>query len=264
MNQVKVRQGQLVTINFEGREFEAIVIDPNGLGKNQPSVGFGFGMMDRHGGLPQSTSSQWVESHPNTGNGWLKLPSGNTYRVILILGEDENEYLVVEVSDWVAIAVDVLKKPGKVRKSTQGKLLDFLGWFAVKGFYADSYAALKGAYTAKDSRALSEWMQVRISGKHKRNAYTDFLQSQGCEGREYAFWTDYVYTALFKKQAWQMRRDWDVVEGAKAIARNHIAESRALEMVAYCESMVENLHVDSVRQAHDDAISYTIRKFKVV
>lgn len=52
-----------------------------------------------------------------------------------ILGEDNNEYLVVEASDWAALAIDVLKKPGKVKKPTQNKILDFLGWFAVKGFY---------------------------------------------------------------------------------------------------------------------------------
>ena len=99
-----------------------------------------------------------------------------------ILGSDNSEYLVVEASDWVALAIDVLKKPGKLGKSTKNKLLDFLGWFAVKGFYADAYAVIKGAYTSKDSRVLSAWMESRLTGKRKRNKYTDFLQIQGCEG----------------------------------------------------------------------------------
>lgn len=260
MNNFKVSAGQLVTITFEGREFDVIVINPNGLGQGQPTVGFGFRMMERYAGVPNTTLSGWVRESDGVKS--LQLPSGMALRVLDILASDGNTYSVVEASEWFSVAVDLLINPGRTSKSLKTKLGEFVRWFAVKGFYADSYAALKGAYTAKDSRSLSEWMHARNNGKQKRNAYTDFLQSQGCEGREYAFWTDYIYTALFSKQAWQMRRDWDVVGGTKAIARNHIAESKALEMVAYCESMVENLHVDSIRQAHDDAISYTLRKFK--
>jgi hypothetical protein len=50
-----IKKGKIIKLSFESREFEAIVIDPNGLGKNQPSVGLGFTMIDRHAGLPQST-----------------------------------------------------------------------------------------------------------------------------------------------------------------------------------------------------------------
>jgi hypothetical protein len=32
---------------------------------------------------------------------------------------------VVEVSEWVAVASDVLKHPGKVRKPTRDGLIDF-------------------------------------------------------------------------------------------------------------------------------------------
>lgn len=45
-------EGQKVTVTYEGREFEVIVIDPNGLGEGQPSLGFGLTMMDKHAGLP--------------------------------------------------------------------------------------------------------------------------------------------------------------------------------------------------------------------
>jgi hypothetical protein len=259
-----IKKGQLIKLNFEGREFEAIVIDPNGLGKNQPSIGFGFTMMERHGGLPQSTSSQWIEGHPNTENECLKLPSSNTYRVIQILGEDGNEYSVVEVSDWVAIAVDVNKKPGKVRKSTKDKLLDFLGWFAVKGFYADAYASLKGSYTEADSRAVSAWMQARLAGISRRNRYTKFLQERGCEEwYEYANWTDYVYQALFGMKKKQMLEVWELVEGNKNIGRNYIPEVEGLEAVAYCENQVVELFHADLRQAHDDAIAYAKRRFKL-
>ena len=235
-------KGQLITLSFEQREFKVIVIDPSGLGKNQPSIGFGFGMMEQHGGLPQSTSSQWVEGHPNIENLKLKLPSGNTYKVIQILGEDQNEYSVIEVSDWVAIAVDVNKKPGKVRKATKDRLLDFLGWFAVKGFYADAYAVLKGSYTEADSRSVSAWMQARLVGISRRNRYTRFLQDQGCEEwYEYANWTDYVYQALFGMKKKQMVEVWELVEGNKNIGRNYIPETEGLEAVAYCENQVVEL-----------------------
>lgn len=256
-----IKRGQLIKLDFEGRNFDVIVIDPHGLGKDQPTVGFGFGMMERHAGLPDSTLDNWLEGLPNTESECLRLPSGNTFKVSRILGLDGNEYVVVEASDWVALAIDVLKKPGKVRKSTKDKLLDFLGWFAVKGFYADAYAALKGAYTAKDSRVLSAWMEARLAGKRKRNKYTDFLQGFGCQSEDYAYWTDYVYLGLFGVQAWQMRRFWNLMEGDASIGRNYIPEVEGLEAVAYCENMVVELCVDDLQQAHDDAISYTRRKF---
>ena len=52
-----------------------------GGGDVQPSVGFGYNMMEQHGGLPQSTVTDWLEGLPNSENECLKLPSGNTYRV---------------------------------------------------------------------------------------------------------------------------------------------------------------------------------------
>ena len=88
-----IRQGQLLTLTFEGKEFEVIVVDPNGLGKGQPSVGFGFRMMDRHGGLPNNTSSQWLEGAPNTPDECLKLPSGKTFRALRISGTDNIDTL---------------------------------------------------------------------------------------------------------------------------------------------------------------------------
>ena len=261
----EIKSGTLVDLTFEGREFKVIVIDPNGLGRGKPSIGFGFGMMEDYGGLPTSTSDNWLEGLPNTPNECLKTPSGNTYRVSRILGEDNNEYVVVEVSDWVSIAVDINKKPGKVRKSTRDKLLDFLGWFAVKGFYADAYSFLKGSYTDADNRAVSAWMQVRLAGISSRNKYTKFLQGQGCEEwYEYANWTDYVYSALFGMKKKQMVERWELVEGDKNIGRNYIDEVEGLEAVAYCEKQVIELFHVNLEQAHDDAISFAKRKFKTI
>ena len=258
---MKIKKGQLIKINYEGREFEVIVIDPNGIGQGQPTIGFGFRMMDRYSGLPYNTLSQWLEGVPDSDEKCLKTPSGNTYNVFRINSLDKNEYVVLEVRDWFDLAFDVLEKPGRVSKSTKSKLLQFVKWFAIKGFYADVYAALKDSYTAKDSRVLSDWMMVRLTGVIKRNKYTDFLQSQGCEGYEYAYWTDYVYTGLFNMQARYMKQMWKLIEGDKSIGRNYISEVKGLEAVAYCEDMVVELYVESLEQAHNDAINFAKRKF---
>lgn len=255
----EIKKGTVLKLSYEGREFEVVVIDPNGLGKGQPSVGFNLTMMDRNGGLPQSTSSQWIEPHPNNEDKLLKVPSGKAFEVIQI-----NDTLVVEVSDWVAVASDILKHPGKVRKPTRDSLVDFLSWFAVKGFYADAYAVLKGSYTQADSRSVSAWMQVRLAGISRRNRYTKFLQEQGCEEwYEYANWTDYVYQALFGMKKKQMVEAWELVEGDKNIGRNYIAEVEGLEAVAYCEKQVIELFHADLKQAHDDAIAFAKRKFKL-
>ena len=62
-------------------------------------------MMEKYGGLAQSTSSDWttkksaLEGDRNSEKYILKLPSGNTFNVTEIKGLDNNRYLVVEVSD---------------------------------------------------------------------------------------------------------------------------------------------------------------------
>ena len=254
-----VKKGQLIKIAYEGREFEAIVIDPAGLGKEQPSVGFGYAMMERYAGVPQSTLSTW--GYRESEDRFLKLPSGKVFRVIEIRGLDGNDYLVVEASDWFDLAFDLLENPGKTSKALKGKLLNFIKWFTIKGFYAEAYNVIKGGYTPKDSRILSAWMEARLGGIYKRKAYTDFLQINGCVSFDYARWTDYVYMGLFGKKASEMKEQWQVIEGDNKIARNHIPEAIGLEAVAYCEKMVPELFVDSLKQAHTDAISYSKRKF---
>lgn len=267
---MELKTGQRVTFVYEGREFDVVIIDPDGLGKDQPSVGFGFRMMEKYGGLPTNTLSQWLtedsafESDPNNALEALKTPSGKNYRVIRITGDDSNEYLVIEASDWMLLAADVLKKPGKVRKSTKNKLIDFITWFAVKGFYAEAYTSFKGVYTAKDSRATTRWLESRRAGVPLRNKYTDLLQEQGCmESHDYAYWTDYIYIGLFNMQAWQMRQRWALMSGDASIARNYIPEARGLEAVAFCEEMVVKIFAGDLEEAHDDAIRLTLRKYVI-
>ena len=257
----EIKKGQIVNLSFEDRDFEAIVIDPNGLGKNQPSIGFGFGMMERHGGLPDSTADGWLEGLRETGDEVLKVPSGNTYRVSRILGSDNNPYVVVEVSNWVALAADVIKK-SRIKKKTKDKLVDFLSWFAVKGFYADAYAILKGSYTEADSRSVSAWMKARLAGISRRNRYTKFLQEQGCEEwYEYANWTNYIYKGLFGMKKQEMIDTWELVEGNKNIGRNYVPEAEGLEAIAYCENQVIELFHTDLKQAHEDAIGFAKKRF---
>lgn len=261
----KLKKGELVTVEYEGREFQVIVIDPNGLGKEQPLLGFGFNMMEKHGGLPQPTSSKWLlEGDYGEEARKLETPTGKTFDVITIKGENQNDYFVIEISDWVVIAGEALKAKGKrkISDSTKNKLIDFLTWFATKGLYAEAYVALKGLYTAKDSRSLSSWMMARIEGKIRRNKYTDFLQSQGCEGFGYATWTNYIYEGLFGKTAREMKQLWSVVEGSKTVARNYISEEDGLKAVAHCENLTVEMFVEDLKEAHDDAISNSLRKFK--
>jgi hypothetical protein len=256
---VSLERGSLTKLIYEGREFEAIVIDPDGLGQGQPSVGFGFRMADRNVGTPQSTLTDWVTG---LGDGKaLKLPSGKTFRVTDIMGSDGNEYSVVEASDWFNLAVDLLINPGRTGKPLRTRLGDFLGWFAVKGFYAEAYVALKGVYDAKDSRATTKWMESRQLGIPARKLYTDLLQSQGCEAYDYASWTNRVYQGLFGMPAKEMKDVWKLMEGNKSIARNYVPEAEGLDAVRYCEDMVVRMFVDDLAETHDLAINLAKRKF---
>lgn len=254
-----IERGQRITLIFEGREFDVIVIDPNGLGNQQPTVGFGFRMMEKYAGVAASTLSTWV--FEKNGITYLKLPSDKTLRVFDIDGLDGNSYSVIEASEWFELVIDLLVNPGRTSKSLKQKLGDFARWFAIKGFYAEAYTALKGVYTAKDSRATTKWLEARQIGKIERKVYTDLLQDQGCQPNGYAYWTDYVYLGLFGMRASQMREVWELVDGNDSIARNYIPEARGLEAVRYCEDMVVRLFVDDLEEAHNDAINHTRKKF---
>jgi hypothetical protein len=260
----KIERGSLVTLIYESREFKAVVIDPDGLGDGQPSVGFGFRMAERYAGIPQPTLSGWVIGSEDDKS--LKLPSEKLFRVIEILASDGNTYSVVEASDWFSIAVDLLVNPGRTGKGLAGKGLrtklgDFIAWFAVKGFYAEAYVALRGVYTAKDSRATTQWLESRQLGKVARKLYTDLLQAEEGEDCDYAGWTNYVYQGLFGLKASKMREIWELMEGDPKIARNYIPKAEGLDAVKYCEDMVVRVFVDDLTEAHDTAISLTKRKF---
>lgn len=145
MTSLSFQSGQIIPLRYKSREIKAIIIDPNGLGPDKPTIGMGFRGMDRHIGIPQTTLSRRVTQIE--GQKYLELPSSNRFRVMQILGEDGNEYLLLEASDWVELARDWAKNPGKLRKPAREGLIDFLAWFAVEGLYAQAYTILKRAYT---------------------------------------------------------------------------------------------------------------------
>jgi len=250
--------GQRIKVNYSDKEFDVIVIDPNGLGQGMPSVGLGYGMTATHMGIPQQTLTNWGDRGSEVR--CLKLPSGMTLRVTQVLGLDGNTYSVIEASDWMTLAVDILVNPGQTSKAVKSKIGEFLKWFAVKGFYSEAYVSLKGSYTAKDSRATTSWLESRASGIPIRKRYTDCLQLAGCQASGYAKWTNTVYQGLFGMTSSEMVKLWDCVDGNRSIGRNYISREEGLKAVAFCEEMVVKMYVDNLSEAHKDAISLTKRK----
>ena len=260
MNSAPIKSGQLIPLRYQNRDLKALVIDPNGLGHSKPSIGLGIRGMDRLIGIPRNTLSNRVSQIE--GGHQLKLPSGNTFRVSQILAEDGNQYLLIEASDWVAIAKDWAKEPGKLRKTARDGLIDFLGWFAAQGIYAQAYAFLKTVYSEEDSRVIQNWLLSREAGKPYRIEW-GFEITDKDPRKRYGFWTNYVYQGLFGMNAAEMKEFWEApVKGSSRIARNYIPESEGLEAVAYCEKMVALFDLDDVQEAHDEAIRLTKIKFK--
>ncbi len=69
---------------------------------------------ERNIGIQETTLSYWIkQGDQNLKENTLKLPSGKEFRVIRILGEDGNEHAVVEIDDWVRIALDLVINLGK-------------------------------------------------------------------------------------------------------------------------------------------------------
>lgn len=256
-----VKKGDRIEVTYADKQFEVIVIDPDGLGPGQPSFGFGYRMAEKYIGIARQTLSDRVVR--NSDGIILKNPSGKSFRVSEISGSDGNQYSVIEASDWFDLATDVLINPGKTRKPTKQKIADFLKWFAVKGFYFSVNIAAKGVATAKDDRALNRWLQKRESGKYTRKDYTDTLGDAGVLEVEYAIRTNEVYMGLFGLKAAEMKEKWHLMAGDPKIARNYISEEEGLEAVKFCERLVTMLYSDDLDEAHAEAIRLTVRKFKL-
>ncbi|MGB3767642.1 MAG: hypothetical protein WA947_13895 [Phormidesmis sp.] len=262
--------GQIIPIKFRDREFRAIIIDPDGLGHNQPTIGLGYRSMSRHTDVPLTTLVKRVieltdENEDSEGSGkFLKLPSGKLFKVVQILGNDNNTYQVIEATDWVELARDWAKKPGKLGTKAKNGLIDFLAWFAAEGLYAEAYTFLKETYTRGDSERIQQWLVARQAGKPTRKDWAYAISEQGGNSPfKYGKWTNYVYRGLFGMDAAEMKRIWEApVSGSRHIARNYIPESLGVDMVAYCEKLVSVLEMDDLERAHDEAIRLTQMKFR--
>ncbi|MBE9064732.1 hypothetical protein [cf. Phormidesmis sp. LEGE 11477] len=260
-NNAAIQTGSLITVTYEDREFEAIVIDPNGLGDGEPSIGFGFRMASRHIGIPQQTLTNRVTQIE--GVEALKVPSGKVFRVTQIRATDGNDYKVIEVADWFDLSMDILLNPGKIRKPARENIGAFLRWFAIKGFYAEANVALKGVYSGKSSRATTRWLIQRQSGKPVRKTYTDLLLELNVHSTAYGKWTNEVYKGLFGMPAVEMKQRWLLMSGDPKIARNYISEEEGIAAVKYCEDMVVRMYIDNLEEAHREAIALTVRKYKL-
>ncbi|MEO0520187.1 MAG: hypothetical protein AAF171_23125 [Cyanobacteria bacterium P01_A01_bin.116] len=262
--------GQVIPIKFKDRTFRAIVIDPDGLGYNRPTIGVGYRSMSRHTDVPVNTIVQRVveitpeEGDPNTGGKFLKLPSGKLFRVIQIDGNDGNIHSVFEVSDWVTIVSDWAKKPGKLRAKAKNGLIDFLAWFAAEGLYAEAYTFLKQTYTREDNERIQQWLVARQAGKPARKDWAYAISEQGGNSPyKFGKWTNYVYKGLFGMDAAEIKKIWEApISGSRQVARNYIPEAVGLEMVEYCEKLVAIFELEDLEKAHDEAIRMTQMKFR--
>ena len=61
----------------------------------------------------------------------------------------------------------------------------------------------------------------------------------------------------------EMKQRWLLMSGDPKIARNYISEEEGIAAVKYCEDMVVRMYIDSLEEAHRDAIALTVRKYKL-
>jgi hypothetical protein len=262
--------GQIIPIKFKDREFRAIIIDPDGLGHNRPTIGLGYRAMSRHTDVPLTTLvKRVVELTDDTGSAdapgkFLQLPSGKLFKVVEILGNDNNTYQVIEAVDWVELARDWAKKPGKLGTKAKNGLIDFLAWFAAEGLYAEAYTFIKQTYTREDSERIQQWLVSRQAGKPARKDWAYAISEQGDNSPfKFGKWTNYIYRGLFGMDAAEIKQLWESpVSGSRHIARNYIPESVGVDMIAYCEKLISVLEFDDLERAHDEAIRLTQMKFR--
>ena len=109
------RAGDRIAAIHADSEFEAIVVDPNGLDKGQPSFGQGFNRLRNTLEFRKQTLTDRV-----TGKGvdkYLKKLSGRAFRITGIFGTNSNNYTVIEAGDWFDLVIDILVHSGKNRRA---------------------------------------------------------------------------------------------------------------------------------------------------
>jgi hypothetical protein len=249
-----VKAGQPLLIPYQSRELTAVVINPNGVRTGKPTIGFTLPILEELLEIPKLSLSSWeIETKEGFA---LRLPSGKTFPVCKLQDGKEKTISSVEASDCKAIAADLVKHPekGKAKKT----VIDFLVWFEVDGFYGRAYCSIERVYTDTDSLILQKWKEERERGKPSRKNYSHYIHSQD---RKHGKWTNVVYQGLFGCNAAKMKEIWATQAGSPQIARNHIPELIGLQAVAHCERLIVLLGLDSVQEAHTEAIRLTQKKF---
>ncbi|HEY9665192.1 MAG TPA: hypothetical protein V6C91_00215 [Coleofasciculaceae cyanobacterium] len=216
MHSERIFTGKLVTVDLWDRLVEAIVIDPNGQEEGKPTLGMGFGMTERHMGIDQSTLSRWAVKEDQSLDAnkicmSLKLPSGKRLPLMQITDETNREQLVIEASDWTTMAADILKKPGKLRQETKDKVIDFLAWFATKGFYASCYSKIFGAYTAEDDSKVSALLIENSQLQEKLRQADEAMGQMAIEYALLEYKSDrdqYLIDELQRDMAWHRSNSW--------------------------------------------------------
>ena len=91
-----LEKGQIIPLKYKDRSFRAIVIAPDGIGYNKPTIGLGYRAMSRHTDVPLTTLVKRVveltgeEEGEQTAGRVLRLPSGSEISVVEIKGNDNN------------------------------------------------------------------------------------------------------------------------------------------------------------------------------
>lgn len=253
-----LKTGECILIPYKSCELRAVILNPNGLGNNKPTLGLELSIIDDLMGIPGKYLANWMIE---TEEGYfLKLPSGNVFKLISVNGNERNSIKVVEASDCVGIAKDLLKYPGVLKKTKTSSIIDFLPWFHVDGFYAQAYSLINRVYSDRDSQKLQYWKQNRQLGIPCRKDYSSYIHSQD---RQHGKWTNVIYQGLFGFKAAEMKQIWATQAGSANIARNHIPEAMGLQAVCHCERLVVLLRLDNLSEAHAEAIRLTRKKFRL-
>jgi len=154
---IKLVAGQKIPVVLDRLRIEAIVIDPNGLGQNQPSLGLEFRTLMKYYLLPFHIHFNWTKGVDKE---WIELLSGNVAKVLKINELDGNETLAVEACEWILLSDEYkeeLKNGGIATEESQQRdgRIDI-----VFRFYKDAYGR-SGGYTDDDLYSVSDWIFSR-------------------------------------------------------------------------------------------------------
>jgi hypothetical protein len=145
--------GQITIIEYKSREFRTVVIDPNGISKEQPTVGYGFRQAEKHIGIPHNTLSGWVVEDNEFK--WLKVPSGKLFEVVVRKAENGQIMSLLEICSAYDLARHVAFTPAVERKWSS-KVNEFVQWFNPFDFYQCHFSAMGIDYCPAQLNAFCE------------------------------------------------------------------------------------------------------------